>query len=335
MKHMISVFSELGKRLSKTLNNIKNEEFVKLAINDNSWFTEASIKYAIDAIINNYLQQDKIEKWIDKYKIEKVNTPQNIAVIMAGNIPLVGFFDLMSVVISGNRCLYKTSSKDRVLIEYVVSLLKSIEPNILTEKRNDTSHIDAVIATGGDNTVRLFKDKYGDIPAIYRGSRFSIAVLTENETTQELKSLANDIFMHSGLGCRNVSMIFTPQHYDLNKLISAFEKNESISDKYINNYTQNRAIMKLDGFDFFDGGFFTTTMSNQSSHIISNINITNYTDIEEVKKWIIKNEDQIQCVVSRLETLPFQVNIGDAQQPTLNDYPDRVDTLSFLINIKK
>ena len=333
MKHMIRVFRELGERLNKELYNIKEEEYIKLAIKDNSWFTEASIKYAIKAIIENYLHEDKIKEWVKQYNIKESITPKNIAVIMAGNIPLVGFFDLMSVLVSGNKCLYKASSKDSVLIEHTISLLKAIEPNILIEELNDTQKIDAVIATGGDNAVRLFKDIYGDIPAIYRGSKFSIAVLTGDETEIELKTITDDIFMHSGLGCRNVSMIFTPQDYDLNQLTHAFKSYKNISNKYTNNYIQNRAIMKLDGFNFVDGKFFTLTIEDQPSHIISNINIVNYTNIEAVKEWILSYENEIQCVVSTNTSLPFHIEIGEAQKPTLSDYPDRVDTLLFLTNI--
>ena len=333
MKHMISLFSELGERLRVALCTIENKEFVELAIKDNSWFTEASIKYAIQAVVDNYLQKNRIETWLAQYNIAEAGKAKNVAVIMAGNIPLVGLFDLISVVASGNRCLYKTSSKDSVLIEYVISILKDIDPEILVEELDDATHIDAVIATGGDNTVRLFRDKYGDIPAIYRGSRLSIAVLTGGETISELKLLADDIFMHAGLGCRNVSMIFTPQNYNLTTLTSAFKGYGAVSGKYLNNYVQNRAIMKLDNLEFFDGEFFTITREEKPSHIISNINIVNYTNIKSVEEWIESNENEIQCVVSKIDSMPFKVDIGEAQKPALSDYPDRVDTMLFLNNL--
>ena len=336
MKHMISVFNELAKRVSEGLSNKKIDKIIEEAITQNSWFNKESIEYAIDAIVCNYLQVEKIEAWVTTYKIEKAKNPKNVAVIMAGNIPLVGLFDIMSVIFSGNRCLYKTSSKDRVLIEYIIGTLKEIDPEILIEKLDDKSHIDALIATGGDNTVRIFKDRYGDIPAIYRGSRFSMAVLNGEESEEELKSLADDIFRHAGLGCRNVSMIATPQNYNLNTLCNALKcygKYNTINKKYVNNYTQNRAMMKLDQLEFFDGDFFTLTHDDQPSYIISNINISKYKNTEDIKKWILNSEDKIQCVVSNIKSMPFRIKIGQAQKPTLNDYPDRVDTTLFLMSI--
>ena len=202
----------------------------------------------------------------------------------------------------------------------------------MIEKLDDSKNVDAVIATGGDNAVRVFIDKYGDIPAIYRGSRFSVAVLAGSETEAEIELLAYDIFMHSGLGCRSVSMVFTPHNYNLKKLTISLKKYREIGDKYTNNYTQNRAIMELDGVEFLDGDFFTITKQSNQSHIISNINVISYGETEEVEEWIVSHQSEIQCVVSTIKSLPFQVGLGQAQKPKLNDFPDRIDTLKFLIN---
>lgn len=333
MKQMINIFCEVANRLRTTISGRETSDVVRLAIEENVWFSEESIKYAIDSIISGYLQRESIERWVSQYDIKEISNPHNIAVIMAGNIPLVGFFDIMAVLISGNRCMYKPSSKDRALIEHVVSLLKDIEPNILIERLDDSKRVDALIATGGDNAVRLFKSTYGDIPAIYRGSRYSVALLTGDEPVAKLKLLANDIFMHSGLGCRNVSMIFAPRNYNLKHLICLLKSYSAINDKYLNNYRQNIAMMKLDNSDYLDGGFFTMRVANDTSHIISNINIAYYDNIEDLKEWLLNRESELQCVVSEIETIPFQVSIGSAQCPELNDYPDRVDTLKFLLSL--
>lgn len=199
------------------------------------------------AIADDMLRRDRLETWLAPYPVP-VAVPRRVLVVMAGNIPLVGFFDLLCVLAAGHRCLVKPSAKDRVLTEYVVGMLRELDPEVPVGFYDGSSPVDAVIATGSDNANRYFRTQYAGIPALLRGSRQSVAVLSGRETEAQLEGLADDIWAYSGLGCRRVSLLFVPEGYDLRLRMPA------VNEKYRNNYRQQKALLTMTGRPFRDLG---------------------------------------------------------------------------------
>ena len=216
MKHdkenTIAVFAELGRRLETFGRDAASRAAIARASAENGWFSHGDITNSVASIRKTMLDQQALQAWAASYPT--VTTPKNVGVIMAGNIPLVGFFDLLCVIVSGHSLFLKMSSKDKALMSYMISQLTEIYPQIPIYELGDSTP-DAIIATGSDNTNRYFRSRYGHLPAIFRGSRSSAAVLDGNETPEELAGLADDIFTYSGLGCRNVSHLILPPGYDL------------------------------------------------------------------------------------------------------------------------
>lgn len=299
------------------------------AVQANKWFTAQSVAGAVEAIRLNMLQRDMLSAWFSNYDMENIKK-RKIAVVMAGNIPCVGFFDLLCVYVCGHACFYKPSSKDTVLIEYIVSLLKEIDPEAEIERYAKGIEVDKAITMGSDNTNRYFRRRFEGIPVIYRGSRSSVAVLTGNETDEELGLLANDIFAYSGLGCRNVSMLWLPRGTDLVRLAQRLKLNDKLNQHYINNYRQTKALAAMSGNDCADGGYFLLIPADDFPSAVSAVSCRLYDDSEEVELWIANNEEKIQCVVDRDGQYVRGTVFGHSQSPTLADYPDGVDVISFL-----
>lgn len=320
MKSTIDIFAELGVRLASTPQSV-----ITAAAEQNEWFCQTDV--AIDALCRQMLDREKIEQWLAAYNIAE-HTPKRIGIIMAGNIPAVGFADLMYVVASGNIPVIKYSSKDRVLMKYIVDTLQTIEPQLVIEELNDNSKIDALIATGSNTAALHFKSTYGTIPTLIRGSRHSIAVLSGDESKKQLEGLQRDIFTYSGLGCRNVSLIFAPQGFDFQLSVP------DMPQGYNNNYRHARAMMTMLGKSFTDlGGAITVEGKAEFPRNISQINICRYTAIEDVISWIKEHNEQIQCVVSDIKEIKSAVNFGEAQYPRLDDYADNVDVMEFLLTL--
>jgi hypothetical protein len=269
------------------------------------------------------LDGHKLQQWLSKYK--SVATPQRVAIIMAGNIPLVGFFDLLCVLCSGHEAHIKPSSKDKVLMHYVVDLLREIEPQIPIFNYNATESYDMVIATGGEDANRFFESHFANTRHLLRGSRHSVAVLDGRESGEELKGLYKDITAYSGLGCRSVSMIFAPQGVDI-----ALHKEEARNPKLGRNIASMRALYTMQGREFGDYGAFLTTEGTTFATSLANIVVQRYDDISQVRAWLKEQRDHIQCVVSHLD-IEGAVAFGEAQHPQLNDYADGVDTMQFLV----
>ena len=213
MKNMIKTFSALGARLLGFGDDDATRAVIDSACRVNGWFTPADIRRAVRAIACDMLQREKLEAWLADYPALPVAEPRRVLVVMAGNIPLVGFFDLLCVLVSGHGCLVKPSAKDSVLMEHVVGLLREIDPSAPVRLYDGTSPVDAVIATGSDNANRYFRAHYAGIPSLLRGSRQSVAVLSGHETPEQLAGLADDIWAYSWLWCRSVSLIFAPEGY--------------------------------------------------------------------------------------------------------------------------
>lgn len=270
------------------------------------------------------LSRDKLETWLAAYPAVPVAVPRRVLVVMAGNIPLVGFFDLLCTVAGGHRCLLKPSAKDAVLTEYIVGLLRSIDASVPVEFYDGTSPVDAVIATGSDNANRYFRARYAGIPSLLRGSRQSAAVLSGNETPEQLAGLADDIWAYSGLGCRSVSLLFLPEGYE------PILQMPSVNGKYINNYRQTRALLAMQGCPFRDLGAAVAVEQRAFPMSLSQISYTHYRTPDEVAGWLATHDDELQCVVT--ECLPHsrRAAFGCAQSPALTDYPDDRDVIAWL-----
>ena len=263
MKRMIDIFSTLSDRLSHFGKDSTSQEVMRRAMEENHWFSQGDILMAVEAIREEFLDHDKLQKWAAAYTMTK---PQRVAIIMAGNIPLVGFYDLLCVVMAGHTAMVKPSSKDKPLTEYIIELLKDIEPAIAIESFTDSSQPDMVIATGGDQAARHFQSQYANIPALIRGSRHSMAVLSGEESEAELMGLSRDIFSYNGLGCRNISLIFLPAGTELK--LTPSKPNPMMQG----NYAHNKALKTMLGIPFTDLNGYLAVESNTVSNDISQIN---------------------------------------------------------------
>ena len=330
MKSITDIFAELGNRLANFGNEAVSQGIIQQASAENEWFTDSDIRYAVEAIRCEMLDSDKISQWLSLYPTLGTHTPKRVAIIMAGNIPLVGFFDLMCVIASGNIPCVKPSSKDRVLEDYIEQLLCSIEPSLRIERYEEGAEYDAIIATGSDIANLYFSTHFSGIPSLLRCSRHSVAVLSGEEDTKDLELLADDIFIHSGLGCRNVSLIFAPKgfkpKFTTRKMCRA----------YHNNYLQCRALLTMQGVEFEDLGEALLVESDEAKfpRFLSHISIVEYTSLDDVKSWLKANDDKLQCVVSTISGAHSrQTPFGKAQRPSLFDYADERDTMQFLSSI--
>ena len=320
MKHIVDIFSALGERLTRFGSDDASNRIIDEAIAANGWFTRADILRAVEAIRTEMLDSDKLAAWLKNYT--KAVEPKRVAVIMAGNIPLVGFFDLLCVVAAGHECHLKPSSKDSVLMRYVVEQLRDIEPSIAIYDYSADATYDMAIATGGDDANAYFREHFAGTRTLLRGSRHSVAVLNGSENAKELQALHNDITAYSGLGCRSVSMLFVPRGY-----VPDFKRGVAENMKLRRNIQAMRATLTIEGAEFWDAGAFIMRRGEDFAQSLAVVTLREYSDIEEVKKWIEENTEHIQCVVSRSD-IPF----GRAQYPALMDYADGVDTMRFLLD---
>ena len=324
MKHVVDIFIALGERLADFGGDERSNRIIEEAVAANGWFTRSDILRAIDAIRVEMLDREKIANWLKNYT--KCVEAKRVAVIMAGNIPLVGFFDLLCVIAAGHECHIKPSSKDSVLMRYVVEQLRDIEPNIAIYDYSPDVKYDMAIATGGDDANAYFREHFAGTRTLLRGSRHSVAVLNGNESAEELRALFNDITAYSGLGCRSVSMLFVPPGY-----VPNFERGVAENTKLKRNIQAMRATLTIEGAEFWDAGAFIMRRGSDFAQSLAVVTICEYSDIEEVKAWLKDNADHIQCVVSN-NGIEGSQPLGRAQYPALMDYADGVDTMRFLLD---
>lgn len=291
------------------------------AIEQNSWFSHSEIELAVRAIAEDMLREDLLKEWLTHYEID--GSTRCTLIVMAGNIPLVGFADLACCVAAGHRTLVKPSHKDRVLMEWVIEELRRIEPSIPIYIYNDGDHIDKLIATGGDAAVRYFKERYRDIPMLLRGSRHSMAIIDG-----DFEGLEEDIFSYSGLGCRNVSLLFVPHDFDLSTLPTSHA-----NPKQRNSYLRQKALYTMSNVSFFDSSAHCITEQSDFPREVGELTVIRYRTIAEPLEWIARHDDDLQCIVANESTLthPRRVDFGAAQHPTLLDYADGVDIMNFLL----
>jgi hypothetical protein len=343
-------FVELGKFLSQfTLdeqvhrtdvlhNDLYFEKFkdlLSLSQSHNGWFTPEQVYFAVESWAKA-LREDNLNKWLSAYDLSEVK-PKTVGLILAGNIPLVGFHDFLSVLITGHKVLVKASSNDQHLIAFLADYLISIEPKLsyyISFTDGKLENFDAIIATGSNNTARYFEFYFKDKLSIIRKNRNSVAVLNGNESHEDLVNLGEDIFRYFGLGCRNVSKLFVPKNYNFDAFFKAIYayKDVIFYEKYSNNYDYNKAVFLMSNFNLLDNEFLTLKEDTSYASPISSVFYEYFEDIDVLQKRLESESDQIQCVVSN-NLIPNSIPFGQTQQPKLWDYADNVDTLRFLISL--
>ena len=325
----IDLMVEFGKYLQSN-----EEEWAiskQKAFEKNPWFTLEFTELASKNIAAEYLQKEKLTEWVHHYHLDDNIRPKNVGIVMAGNIPLVGFHDFLCVFISGHRQTVKLSSKDNVLLKHLVEVLCEWEPECLRAIQfTDTlKNCDAYIATGSNNTSRYFEYYFGKYPSIIRRNRTSVAVLQGNESSGELGLLADDVHQYFGLGCRNVTKVFAPDGYDFVELLSAFKKYSYFIDhpKYKNNYDYYLALQIMNNSFYMTNGTILMVESAQPFSPISQLHYSFYEDAELLKQQL-ETDQNIQCIAGT-----NGVAFGQTQQPSLYTYADGIDTVQFLLSL--
>lgn len=312
---------------------LSNDESLNLAIEkahrENGWFTPPFVRLALENIANDLLHKEKLLSWIGAYNLpQSVSDRKNVGIVMAGNIPLVGFHDFLCVFVSGHAQTIKPSSKDEVLIRHLMEKLFSWNTAVsgLVAFGDMLKGCDAYIATGSNNSSRYFKYYFSKYPSIIRRNRTSVAILTGNETEADLLNLADDVHQYFGLGCRNVTKIFIPRSYDFVPLLDVFKKYHYLADhnKFRNNYDYQLALLIMNKQYYMTNGSIILTEQESAFAAISRLNYEFYDDRQYLNASLKANQN-IQCIVSNKD-IPF----GKSQSPTLRDYADKIDTMLFL-----
>ncbi len=337
LKERIETLLQLGEHLRQ------EDDFLKAVMHrtyhNNKWFTIENQEDAVQAIAHQFLAEEKLQKWLEPYSLlDEGNSDFSVGLVMAGNIPLVGFHDLLCVFVAGFRARIKLSEKDKYLLPYIFKILKSINPGTKQyfEIVETLSDFDAVIATGSNNSARYFESYFGKYPNIIRKNRNGIAVLTGNETQEELIAFGKDIFQFYGLGCRNVSKLYVPEGYAFELLLEALHEYKSIvlHSKYKNNFDYNYALYILNRIPYQANGCILLTENEAIPSRIASLHYEYYLDKVQLEEKLRLKQAEIQCIASKndsfsLTTIPF----GKAQQPELWDYADGVDTMEWLATL--
>ena len=331
----LAAFAALGRRLA-TLSDAEITDLAARARNGNGWFDRPNVQVAL-AGIAHLLAEPALSQWAGRYPAEPP-TPRQVGVVMAGNIPLVDFHDMLCVLLSGHTLLAKLSKDDTVLMLWIAQELTNLEPAFaeriqFVERLNAA---DAFIATGSDNTARYFEFYFKSRPHLIRRNRTSLAILTGQETAAELAELGSDIFQYYGLGCRNVSKLYVPEGYDFVPLLDALQPWHTVlhHHKYQNNYDYNKSIMLVNAVPHFDNGFLLLT---EQAALVSPISVAHYgtyTQEIDLADQLTNVAAQTQCLVSAGGRYPGSFPLGRAQSPAVSDYADGVDTMAFLSQIQ-
>jgi hypothetical protein len=344
LKQRLSAFVALGNFLNRFLSGQTPDAeekilFEKLQnkVDDlhlrNPWFTPDAIINALKGIAF-LLQKDGLEKWIEAYPIlDQPKQIRKVAVIMAGNIPMVGFHDMLCVLLSGHHLVAKLSSDDDQLIPFLTKILihyeREWEPSIHFEN-SIVRNADAFIATGSDNSARYFEYYFGAYPSIIRKNRTSVAVIAGNESDEDLYQLGKDIFTYFGMGCRNVSHLLVPESYNMLRLLDAFRAFAYLTEhnKYMNNYDYRKSVALLNLQAHLDGGFLLLFENEQLFSNLATLNYSIYRSDEQLQDYLKQHKDKLQCIIGKVY-IPF----GRAQQPAVNEYADGLDTMQFLVSL--
>lgn len=351
IQNRVHTFSELGKFLGqfsragilKNNDVLNNDLFfdgfqhqMKLAQENNTWFTKENILFSLESW-SKALTKENLSKWISGENLPSINTEKKVAIIMAGNIPLVGFHDFLSVLISGHSVLVKQSSNDKHLLPFLAKFLEYADTSFkgkisFTEEKLEG--YDAVIATGSNNTARYFEYYFKDKPNIIRKNRNSVAVIQGNESVNDFENLSEDVFRYFGLGCRSVSKLFVPRNFDFDLFFKGmYKQNEIIhNQKYANNYDYNKAVYLMSEFDILENGFLMIKEDTSYASPIASVFYEYYDNPVDLKIKLHEDVDNIQCIVAK-NFIENEVKFGQTQQPELWDYADGINTLAFLSTI--
>jgi hypothetical protein len=334
----VASFSSLGQVFEIAAAGVENSlgNLVENVKSHNGWFTPENVRFALSQWAK-LLKADQLNAWIQAYQFPET-TPKTIGIIMAGNIPLVGFHDLLCVVLSGNKALVKLSSKDTVLMKEVIQTLLKIEPGLAEYIKIEEAILkdfDAIIATGSDNSSRYFDYYFGKYPHIIRKNRTSVAIIRGNETQEDFKQLGWDIFRYFGLGCRNVTKLFVPKDYDFSLFFEGISIFRFVleNNKYANNYDYNKAIFLLNKTLHLDNGFLLIKEDSSLFTPAGLVHFEPYSSEEELQQKLNEQASAIQCIVSKNAENNREIPLGTSQMPGLNQYADGIDTLSFLSQI--
>jgi len=305
----------------------------------NPWFDEKNIREGVTAICDQYLSEEKLNQWISNYEFFE-NNPQKIGLVLAGNIPMVGFHDVLSVFLSGHKSQIKLSDKDNILLPYVLKVLESIDSRTVdyfefVERLQD---FDAVIATGSNTAGQYFERYFGKVPHIIRKNRSGVAVVQAQTSKAQIKKLGMDIFSYYGLGCRNVSKIYLEEGLKVDKVFDELNDFKFVNQhaKYMNNYDYNYALYQMNDDNFFTNDFLILKPDQNISSRIAAVNYEYFNDLDKLEEHLHSCKNEIQCVISNpvfkdLKVIPF----GESQSPELWDYADGVDTMEFLLRLSR
>ncbi len=337
----LSQFSENAAIQNPTVlhNELFFEDFkalIQLSPSHNGWYTAENVCFSIQSWADALCEKN-INQWLSEYSFDAVTT-KTVGLILAGNIPLVGFHDFLSVLISGHKVLVKTSSNDQHLLPFLARYLIATNSefnNFITIIEGKLENFDAVIATGSDNTARYFEYYFKDKPSIIRKNRNSVAVLDGYETKEQMIALGEDIFRYFGLGCRNVSKLFVPKNYNFDLFFNGMFPHQDVIkyEKYANNYDYNKAVFLMSNFNLLDNEFLIIKEDSSYASPISSVFYEFYDDLSAVKLRLANDSERIQCLVSN-NLIENSIDFGQTQKPNLWDYADNVDTLDFLIRLK-
>ena len=325
----ITIMVKLGKYLMEDSDELKGVK--QKAYEKNKWFTPEFIGLSIKNISENYLDENRLSAWINHYHIDDNIQPKKIGVVMAGNIPLVGFHDFLSVFLTGHQQVIKLSDKDDVLLKHLID--KIIHWNAKISSIVKTSELlkdcDAYIATGSNNSARYFNRYFGRYPSVVRNNKTAVAVLSGDESENQISLLADDVYSYFGLGCRNVTKLFVPKDYDFIVLLNVFKKYNYFSDinKYRNNYEYNLALLILNNKYYMSN---ESIILSENDNIFSPVSVLNYSFYENEKPVFqqLRKDENVQCIVGE-KNIPF----GQSQSPGLFDYADGIDTMQFLLSL--
>ena len=329
--------NNISKNSSKELTHWSSElnKAIDTSYKYNTWFTEDSVKQALNEW-SKQLNYSNIKQWTDQYQLTD-KSDKKIAIIMAGNLPLVGFHDLLCGLILNFNCIVKLSSDDKILIPFIIEFLDSVLPGIKNKVEFTTNPIkefSGVIATGSNSSFKYFEYYFGSYPNVLRKTRHSIAVLDGNESVEDLKNLGNDIFTYFGMGCRSVSKLLVPKGYDFDLLFNALFKFKDIinHNKYVNNYDYNKAVYLMSEQKFIENGFVILKEDEKLGSPIGCLFFEYYENSKDLNTYISNIKDSLQCVVSNLN-IPNSTSFGSSQKPNIDDYADNINTLDFLLKI--
>lgn len=332
LEERIDAFDQLG----SIIRNISEEDLSNLCRrveNQNNWFSPSQTKNALNALLV-FLNKKSLKNWLSVYDLSPAIYPKSVGILMAGNIPAVGFHDLMCVLLTGHKACIKLSSSDQVLILWLIEKLVSIQPKFqsLISVEEMLKNKDAYIATGSDNSARYFEYYFGKYPNIIRKNRTSVGILDGTESKDDFRRLGSDIFQYYGLGCRNVSKIFVPNREILISFMDSIKDFSEIADnhKYFHNYEYNKSILLVNKEDHLDNGFLILQESKGLVSPISVLYYQVYQTKEELNELINTVGDKIQCKLSRGGWFEGSLDFGQAQCPNLEDYADGIDTIAFL-----